>query len=82
MIIQRVQAGNVNQRIQITPKGDRQLSRHRRRQEADPAGVSPVTRPVACRTGCQPEQQAAAKAHVEQLLSRIRGASLSNRSFQ
>lgn len=72
MIIQRVQAGNVNQRIQITPKEiDNFLATEDGKKLTQPEyHLLHALLPVA--PDASPEQQAAAKAHVEQLLSRIR----------
>jgi peptidyl-prolyl cis-trans isomerase SurA len=78
MIIQRVQAGNVNQRIQITPKEvDNFLATEDGRKLTQPEyhllhALLPLSPSVS------PEAEAAAKAYIEEMLKRIR----SGQSFE
>ena len=72
MIIQRVQAGNVNQRIQITPKEvDNFLATPEGRKLTQPEyHLLHALLPIP--PDASPEDDAAARAYVEQLLKRIR----------
>jgi peptidyl-prolyl cis-trans isomerase SurA len=73
MIIQRVQAGNVNQRIQITPKEvDNFLATEDGKKLTQPEyHLLHALLPMP--PGASPEEEAAARAYVEQLVKRIRG---------
>jgi peptidyl-prolyl cis-trans isomerase SurA len=72
MIIQRVQAGNVNQRIQITPKEiDNFLATEDGKKLTQPEyHLLHALLPLP--PDASPEEEAAARAHVEQLVKRIR----------
>ena len=72
MIIQRVQAGNVNQRIQITPKEvDNFLATEDGKKLTQPEyHLLHALLPLP--PGTSPEDEAAARAYVEQMLKRIR----------
>jgi peptidyl-prolyl cis-trans isomerase SurA len=72
MIIQRVQAGNVNQRIQITPKEvDNFLATEDGKKLTQPEyHLLHALLPLP--PGTSAEDEAAARAYVEQLLKRIR----------
>ena len=72
MIIQRVQGGNVSQRIQITPKEiDNFLATEDGKKLTQPEyHLLHALLPVA--PGTSPADEAAAKAHVEQVAKQIR----------
>ena len=72
MIIQRVQAGNVNQRIQITPREvDNFLATEDGKKLTQPEyHLLHALLPLP--PGTSPEDEAAARAYVEQMLKRIR----------
>jgi len=79
MIIQRIQAGNVNQRIQITPKEvDNFLATEDGKQLTQPEyHLLHALLPLP--PDASPEEEAAARAHVEQMVKRIRaGESFEN----
>lgn len=72
MIIQRVQAGNVNQRIQITPKEvDNFLATEEGRKLSQPEyHLLHALLPLP--SGVSPEEEATANAYLQQMLKRIR----------
>ncbi|MDH4039894.1 MAG: peptidylprolyl isomerase [Gammaproteobacteria bacterium] len=72
MIIQRVQAGNVNQRIQITPKEvDNFLATEDGKKLTQPEyHLLHALLPI--KPGTSPQDEAEARAYVEQLVKRIR----------
>ncbi len=73
MIIQRVQAGNVNQRIQITPKEvDNFLATEDGKKLTQPE-YHLLHALLPLQPGTSAEDEAAARAYVEQLVKRIRG---------
>lgn len=73
MIIQRVQAGNVNQRIQITPKEvDNFLASEDGKKLTQPE-YHLLHALLPLQPGTSAEDEAAARAYVEQLVKRIRG---------
>jgi peptidyl-prolyl cis-trans isomerase SurA len=73
MIIQRVQAGNVNQRIQITPKEvDNFLATEDGKKLTQPEyHLLHALLPMP--PGASPEEEAAARSYVDQMVKRIRG---------
>ena len=72
MIIQRVQAGNVNQRIQITPKEIDNFLATEDGKKLTQAEYHMLHALLPISPDTSPDQVAAAKAHVEQVLQRIR----------
>jgi len=72
MIIQRVQAGNVNQRIQITPKEVDNFLATEDGKKLTQAEYHMLHALLPISPDTSPAQVAAAKAHVEQMVQRIR----------
>jgi peptidyl-prolyl cis-trans isomerase SurA len=73
MIIQRVQAGNVNQRIQITPKEVDNFLATEDGKKLTQSEYHLLHALLPIPPGTSPEDEAAAKAYVAQLVKRIRG---------
>jgi len=78
MIIQRVQAGNVNQRIQITPKEVDNFLGTEDGKKLTQAEYNLLHALLPLSPNASPEEEAAASAYVAQVLERIR----SGQSFE
>ena len=72
MIIQRVQAGNVNQRIQITPKEVDNFLGTEEGKKLTQAEYDLLHALLPLSPSASPEEEAAASAYVAQVLERIR----------
>lgn len=73
MIIQRVQGGNVNQRIQITPKEVDNFLATEDGKKLTQSEYHLIHGLLAVAPDASPAEEAAARAHVEQVLKKIRG---------